>query len=84
MLDDFVTCSEAARIMGVTTGRVRQLLSNGTLLGEKMPGAEHQTHRPWLLLRRDVEQYRDKQSRGRRGRPPGAKDRCPRPRREPA
>jgi excisionase family DNA binding protein len=52
MLGDWMTVHEAATVLGVTDGRVRQLLSAGALRGERL-GA-----RMWLLERASVERYK--------------------------
>jgi excisionase family DNA binding protein len=47
----FVTVEAAAELIGCTDGRVRQLLRNGDLPGEKL------SERVWLILRKDAEKY---------------------------
>ena len=58
-----MTVEAAAAFIGVTTGRVRQLLRSGDLLGEKI-GA-----RLWLVDQDSAKEYRDTQ------RKPGPKSR---------
>lgn len=48
-----VTVERAAEIIGVTTGRIRQLLRSGDLSGQKI------TERCWLVSRESALQYRD-------------------------
>jgi len=57
---NYVTSGEAANILGITTGRVRQLLLNGTLKGK------HFGH-VWMLDRRSVDRFA---ATRRTGRPP--------------
>ncbi|KKM88427.1 hypothetical protein LCGC14_1258770 [marine sediment metagenome] len=47
---DFLTVSEAAELIGVTEGRVRQLLKSGDLLGEKF-GTQ------WVITRAEVDRF---------------------------
>lgn len=47
-----LTVEAAASALGLTTGRVRQLLRAGVLVGEKV------TERCWLISRASVEAYR--------------------------
>ena len=65
-MDLVVTVTQAARILGLTTGRVRQLLLAGELTGNKTSG-----NGPWLLERAAVEEYarRHPQIPGTAGRP---------------
>ncbi len=49
--DTFCGISEAAEILGCTTGRVRQLLLDGTLTGEKVADLENS---PWLIDRKKL------------------------------
>lgn len=57
-----ITVSEAAEVLGVSVGRVRQLLSEGRLVGEKSGGV-------WLVERWSIDDYID--SRWNRGRSDG-------------
>lgn len=52
--ENHVSVPEAAEIIGCTTGRVHQLIADGTISGEKVNG------RAWLLLRKDVERIAKK------------------------
>ena len=47
---EYVTSSEAAKILGITTGRIRQLLIKGTLKGKHFG-------RVWMVYRRSIERY---------------------------
>jgi excisionase family DNA binding protein len=47
---DFLTTSEVAALLGVTPGRVKQLLGSGELAGEKLGNA-------WAISREAVESY---------------------------
>lgn len=47
-----LTVEAAATVLGLTTGRVRQLLRAGILNGEKI------TERCWLISRTSVDAYR--------------------------
>jgi hypothetical protein len=51
-LETEVSVGEAARILSVTVGRVRQLLIAGRLAGRKL------NERAWAVDRRSVEAYR--------------------------
>lgn len=46
----YITSGEAALILGVTIGRIRQLLLKGTLTGKHFG-------RAWMVDRRSVERY---------------------------
>lgn len=46
----YVSVAEAARIAGVSAERVRQLVSNGKMRGEKKAGV-------WLVLKADAEAF---------------------------
>ena len=50
----YITTSEAAEIIGCVDSRVRQLLREGTIAGERVG-------RDWLVDRRSAEKYRDKE-----------------------
>ena len=52
--DKFCGISEAAGILGCTTGRVRQLLLAGELIGEKVDDA---ANAPWFIERKSVEKF---------------------------
>ncbi len=58
----FLSVPETADILGVTTGRVRQLLRDGTLQGHKVGDFQ------WAIADRDVKRFA-KQPRSRMGRP---------------
>ncbi len=60
-VNEFVNTNEAAEIIGVTTGRVRQMLIDGTLDGVRA------NRRAWLVRRDDAEAAKDREVR--RGRP---------------
>ena len=49
---DWVSVSKAASILGCTTGRVRQLLGEKRLSGEKLDGTKI-----WMVSRESVEKY---------------------------
>ena len=57
--EETVTVAEAAEYLGVTVGRVRQLLAEDPprLLGRKVGGA-------WLVSFASVREYADKSARG--------------------
>jgi excisionase family DNA binding protein len=61
MSTPWVTTSEAARDLGLTVGRVRQLLESGQLPGRKMG-------RDWVIRRADVNRFKSLPP-GTRGRP---------------
>lgn len=48
-IDDYLTVSEAAELIGVTEGRVRQMRLAGMFPGAKQKG------RPWYLPKDEVE-----------------------------
>lgn len=48
-----ISVAEAAEIIGCTDGRVRQLLGEGRLEGEKIG------ERVWIVSRKSAEVYRD-------------------------
>jgi len=52
--DNYCGVSEAAAIIGCTTGRVRQLLIAGKLVGEKYVDADNA---PWAVDRKSVAAY---------------------------
>jgi predicted DNA-binding transcriptional regulator AlpA len=58
-IDDYITASEAAKILGKTSGMVWVLCKNG-----KLPGAKKMGNAAWLIPRASVEFY----TPGRRGR----------------
>jgi excisionase family DNA binding protein len=47
---NYLTSGEAAKILGITNGRVRQLLIKGTLKGKRFGHI-------WMVDRRSVERY---------------------------
>lgn len=49
---DWVSVTKAAEILGCTTGRVRQLLGEKRLAGEKLDGTKI-----WMVSRESVEKY---------------------------
>ena len=49
---DWISVSRAAEMLGCTTGRVRQLLGEQRLKGEKLDGASI-----WMVSRESVEKY---------------------------
>ncbi len=48
---DWITAEQAASELGVSTGRVRQLLASGQLPGRRFG-------RAWVIRRGDLERYR--------------------------
>lgn len=57
-MEGYVTTAEAARIIGCVASRVRQLMGEKKLVGERIG-------RDWLVSRASAEQYRDSvQGRG--------------------
>ena len=50
----FVNVQEAAKLVGCTEGRIRQMLLDGTLKGEKA------NQRAWLILTTEIERLREK------------------------
>ena len=69
-VNEFVNTNEAADIIGVTTGRVRQMLIDGSLAGMRA------NQRAWLVRRDDAEAARGRESK--RGRP-RISERAPKP-----
>jgi hypothetical protein len=61
---DAVSVTDAAEIIGCTTGRVRQLLLEGELRGKKL---SEKHNAPWLVSRVDAEKLRE--NPGNTGRP---------------
>ncbi len=59
----FLSVEEAAAALGITTGRVRQMLREGELRGEKL------NERAWAVYRDSVEKTAKNQVDGGRGRP---------------
>lgn len=49
-MDKYVTTAQAAEIIGCVDSRVRQLLREGTIAGERVG-------RDWLVLRKSAEMY---------------------------
>lgn len=68
-----VTVAQAARIIGCTVGRVRQLLAEGKhLQGQKLACTDNPDRDPWILDREQVEQYAQREvAPGTPGRGPG-------------
>lgn len=54
---DFIGTSEAADIIGCTDGRVRQMLRDGILIGQKM------SNRVWLIDESEARRVRDTERR---------------------
>lgn len=54
--DTFCGITEAAGILGCTTGRVRQLLLRGDIKGEKF-APDEQPNAPWLIERKSLEKF---------------------------
>lgn len=52
-IDDLVSVDEAAKIIGCTDGRVRQMLIEGRLEGQKL------NKRAWGIRRAEAERLRD-------------------------
>jgi predicted DNA-binding transcriptional regulator AlpA len=52
-IDDYVTASEAAKILGKTSGMIWVLCKDG-----KLPGAKKMGNAAWLIPRASVEAYR--------------------------
>lgn len=65
-MDQWVTTEEAARIIGVSTGRIRQFVQEGRLTPREKTDSDH------YFKRADVEAFA-KKKRERTGRPKGAK-----------
>jgi hypothetical protein len=55
--DKFCGIIEAAGVLGCTSGRVRQLLQKGELVGEKYG---NHANAPWLVERRSLAAYAKK------------------------
>lgn len=51
-MNKYITTSEAAEIIGCVDSRVRQLLREGAIAGERVG-------RDWLVDKRSAERYRD-------------------------
>lgn len=51
-ITDWVSVTRAAEILGCTTGRIRQLLGEKRLVGEKLDGTKL-----WMVSRESVESY---------------------------
>ena len=49
--DDYLTVPQAAAIIGVTPGRVRQMLREGELIGEQVPAQENGR---WLITPKEA------------------------------
>lgn len=65
-MDQWVTTEEAASIIGVSTGRVRQYVQDGRLTPREKTDSDH-------YFRRSQVEALAKQPRERTGRPPGSK-----------
>ncbi len=52
--DHFYTVGQAADCLGCSGGRIRQLLGDGTLSGEKVGEGENS---PWMLPKYHVEEF---------------------------
>lgn len=59
---DAVSVTDAAEIIGCTTGRVRQLLIDGSLRGKKLSEYENA---PWLVDRKSAEKMAKPAATGR-------------------
>ena len=55
MLKNIISCEAAAKLIGCTRGRVRQLLRAGDIEGEKINA------RAWMVFRKSAEEYAKKQ-----------------------
>jgi len=53
---DWISVSRAAEILGCTTGRVRQLLGEKRLVGEKLDGASI-----WMVSKDSVQKYSEEE-----------------------
>lgn len=49
-IDGYLTTAQAAEILGVSLGRVRQLIANGTIKSEKLGNTR-------LMLKAEVDKY---------------------------
>jgi excisionase family DNA binding protein len=56
LLNRYVTVAEAAEIIGVTAGRIRQRLVSGTIRATRIHG------KAWLIPRREAERLRDERN----------------------
>ncbi len=56
-LDGFYTTTQAADVLGVTDGRIRQFLLEGRLRGEKLPLGEDEEHHPWLIPKAELRRF---------------------------
>lgn len=52
-IENYLTASEAAALIGCSSARVRQLIQQGVLSGKKL------SPRMWLVERKDAEKIRD-------------------------
>lgn len=52
LIEGWVTVNRAAEMLGCTTGRIRQLLGDGTIDGKKLDGSF-----VWLVDEKSVEKY---------------------------
>ena len=68
--DTHVTVQQAASLIGVTHGRVRQLLLSGEMKGEQIP---EQPNGRWMILRSEVARFAEQQPKT--GRPRSGKGR---------
>jgi excisionase family DNA binding protein len=64
-IDDLMNVDEAAAIIGVTTGRVRQMLRDGEMKGRKA------NERAWLVAKEEVQRVADEEKKT--GRPRSGK-----------
>lgn len=49
-MKDIISTAEAAKILGLTKGRIRQLLQSGEIKGQRVG-------RTWIIYRRDIEEF---------------------------
>ena len=52
-LEDWITTAEAAKILGLTARRVRQLIDEGVIEGRRFASV-------WMVRRASVERYKNK------------------------
>jgi excisionase family DNA binding protein len=50
--DDYLTIPQAAGLIGVTPGRVRQMVLSGEIVGEQVPPRQNSR---WLIRRSEVD-----------------------------
>src|SRR5918911_1703519 len=58
---DYYTAHEAARVLGISPARVRQMLRAGELEGERGPKLVEGAPGPWLVPASEVRAYREGQ-----------------------